>query len=45
LTVFGLDINEVAVAIQLGAILKNNQTGAKSQKRAIRVRIEWGTLG
>jgi len=34
LTFFGLDVNEIAVAIQLGSHFKNNQTGAMSQKRA-----------
>ena len=34
LTFFGLDVNEIAVAIQLGSHFKNNQMGAMSQKRA-----------
>jgi len=32
--VFGLNVNEIAVAIQLGSHFKNNQMGAMSQKRA-----------
>jgi len=35
LTFFGRNVNEVAVAIQLGSHFKNNQTEAMSRKRAI----------
>jgi hypothetical protein len=34
LTFFGLDVNEIAVAIQLGSDFKNNQMGAMCQKHA-----------